>query len=421
MRALDLAIKDLRQLARDRQTAIFLVVMPVVFTLMFGFAFGGMGSGEEDPRLPVGWMDLDKGAPLSAGLRQLLETSGVVRLVPLEPSETTPDDASLSDAARQVQEGELAAALIVPAGYSRSYLAGQEPRLEMIVDQAESAGLAAWNEIQLAAARLAGAVQAARLSAKAFQAQAESRGAVALDGETERAAFLEETIQRALLAWQDPPLTVDVRQGAALGGEEVDVMQSGFSHMSPSMMVQFAIAGLIGAASILVIERKSGALRRLLTTAISRTEIILGHYLAMVLMILGQLAILIAFGQLALGVDYMREPVATILVAVATALWSAALGLLIGVLAQSDDHVVIYSLVAMFLLAGLGGAWVPLEFTAKTFQAIGRLLPSAWAMNGFENIVIRGLSLESVLLGVAIMLGYAVGILALAVWRFRFE
>ncbi len=417
MRALDLALKDLMQLVRDRQTAMFLLGMPIVFTLMFGVAFGGMGGSQDDPRLPVGWLDLDGGAPLSAGLQQLLESSGVVRLVLLEAGEAAVDEAE-----QQVQEADLAAAGPAAAGSRRSSVDGQLPRLESLGTGAGAAGLAAQNEIQRMAARLAGAVQAARLSAEALDARAESSGTAPLGGGAARTQFLEEAIDRALVVWQDPPLTVDVRQGVASNDEgEVDVMQSGFSHTSPSMMVQFAIAGLIGAASVLVMERKSGALRRLLTTAISRTEIILGHYLAMVLMILGQLAILIAFGQLALGVDYMREPVATVLLAVATALWCAALGLLIGVLAKSDDHVVVYSLVAMFLLAGLGGAWVPLEFTGEAFQAIGRLLPTAWAMTGFENIVIRGMGLESVLLGVAIMLAYAVGILALAAWRFRFE
>ena len=44
IRILDIALKDLLQLARDVKTFIFLVFMPVVFTLLFGFAFGGFSS-----------------------------------------------------------------------------------------------------------------------------------------------------------------------------------------------------------------------------------------------------------------------------------------------------------------------------------------------------------------------------------------
>jgi ABC-2 type transport system permease protein len=193
------------------------------------------------------------------------------------------------------------------------------------------------------------------------------------------------------------------------------------THISPAIMVQFAMAGLIGSAEIVVLERRSRALRRMLTTAISRAEIILGHCLAMFVTILLQFVILIAFGQLVLGVDYLRAPLATLLMMATTALWAASLGMLIGALAKTDEQVVIFSLIPMFVLSGMGGAWVPLEVTGKTFQTIGHLLPTAWAIDGFENIVIRGLGLGSVLLPAGILLAYAALFFALAVWRFRFE
>jgi ABC-2 type transport system permease protein len=411
MRAIDLAIKDLMQLVRNRMTAMFLVAMPVIFTLLFGFAFGGFGGGTEDPRLPVGFIDGD-GSQLSASLRSMLETSSVIRPTVLEGA-----DAEMAQVEKQVRQEDLAAALVVPAGYGEQMLAGELVPLQVIVDQGSTAGTTAQNEIQAVTARLAGSVEAARLSTQAYADQ------VGFADEAARRKFLQDTLDQAITAWADPPLTVDVRQsGAIASGEQgSQTTSTGFAHASPSMMVQFAIAGLIGAATILVMERKTGALRRLLTTAVSRVEIIFGHYLAMVIMILAQLVILVAFGQIALKVPYLRAPLATALVMVATALWTASLGLLIGTLAKSDDQATIFSLVAMFVLAGIGGAWVPLEFTGKTFQAIGHVLPTAWAMDGFENIVVRGMGLGSVWLPVGIMLAYAVVLFGLAAWRFKFE
>jgi ABC-2 type transport system permease protein len=122
-----------------------------------------------------------------------------------------------------------------------------------------------------------------------------------------------------------------------------------------------------------------------------------------------------------LGVDYLREPVAILMVMVPLALWTASLGLLIGVLAKNEDQVAMYALVPMLVLAALGGAMMPLEFTPPAFQAIGRLTPTAWAIDGFENIIVRGLGLESVLLSAVILLGYTIVFFALAVWRFKFE
>jgi ABC-2 type transport system permease protein len=102
-----------------------------------------------------------------------------------------------------------------------------------------------------------------------------------------------------------------------------------------------------------------------------------------------------------------------------TAIWIAALGLLIGVMAKSEEQAVVFSLIPMFILSGLGGAWVPLEFTGATFQAIGHFSPVAWSMDGFKNIIARGLGFDSVLLPSAALLGYALLFFGLALWRFR--
>jgi len=75
----------------------------------------------------------------------------------------------------------------------------------------------------------------------------------------------------------------------------------------------------------------------------------------------------------------------------------------------------------MFVFAGLGGAWVPLEITGAAFQTIGHASPIAWAMDGFKNIIVRGFGFESVLLPAGALLGYAVLLFALAVWRANAE
>jgi ABC-2 type transport system permease protein len=145
----------------------------------------------------------------------------------------------------------------------------------------------------------------------------------------------------------------------------------------------------------------------------------LGHYLAIFTMIFGQFILLIVFGQLALKVDYFRLPLATLLMAIIAAACIAALGLMIGVFARSEEQAIIFSLFPMFILSGLGGAWVPLEFTGPIFQAIGHVSPVAWAMDGFKNVVARGLGFNSVLLPAAALFGYGLLFFILAAWRFR--
>jgi ABC-2 type transport system permease protein len=52
---------------------------------------------------------------------------------------------------------------------------------------------------------------------------------------------------------------------------------------------------------------------------------------------------------------------------------------------------------------------------------VGHLSPLAWAMDGFKNITIRGLGIESVLIPCAALLGYGALFFGLAIWRFRRE
>ncbi len=389
-RIFDISAKDLRQIVRNRMTFLFLLIMPVAFTLLFGLAFGGSGK-TADARLPVGFLDLDGGS-LSSDLKSLLTGSSVIRL------DETPGR-SEAELAMLVGTDKLAAAIVVPAGYSQSLRNGTPLKLGFHADPAQPSTTTVESEVLVASQRLASAVRTANITANM----------------TNDPADFDPALAAALEAWQNPPIQVSVTSGGSTTPKSQNIMSMAGS--SPSMMLQFAIAGLLTAATVIVNERKTRSLQRLLTTATSRFQILCGHYLAILAMIFSEFLILILFGQL-LQVDYLRLPLATLLVAATSAVCIAALGLLIGVLAKSEEQAVMFSLIPMFVLSGLGGAWVPLEVTGATFQAVGHFSPIAWALDGFKNIVVRGLGFNSVLLPAAALLGYAVLFFGLALWRF---
>ena len=390
-RILDITIKDLLQLTRDFKTFMFLIIMPIMFTFMFGFAFGGFSNNESDSRLPVGYLDQDN-SWVSETLHDQLADSDVIRLDE-NPKRTYPDLEKL------VADGDLAAVIIVPYRYGTTFSKGKNARLIVIADTSTTAWTTIESDILATLSRLDSALRTATIMEEI---------------DAERMPF-NYSFEQSLAAWDEPPIAVKETTSSAVA-DTSDSAES-LAHTSPGMMLQFAIAGLLTAAQVIVTERKSRTLQRILTTATRRVHILLGHYLAIFTLIFTQFTLLIAFGQFILHVNYMRDPGATLLVAFSAALCIAALGLLIGVLARSEEQAVTFSLIPMFVLSGLGGAWVPLEVTGETFAAIGHLSPVAWAMDGFKNISIRGLSFDSVLLPVAALVGYAVVFFVLAVWR----
>jgi ABC-2 type transport system permease protein len=393
IRIFDIAAKDLVQLLRDRKTFLFFLIMPVAFTFLFGYAFGGFGNNNGDPRLPVGFVDQDNSS-LSQELRGQLKKSKIIRLV-----ET--GDPEYSDLQARVAYGNLAAAMIVPARYGHEILHGKPSRLILIGDSNTAVGTSIESEVLTAIIHLDSAVQSALILEDALG---------------DKAPY-DHTLKTALTAWEDPPIRVVENVTTAL--EKENDTNAALAHTAPGMMLQFAIAGLLVSAQVIVSERKTRSLQRLLTTATRRVHILLGHYLAIFVLIFSQFLILIAFGQLILKLNYMAQPLAILVVTVSAAMCIAALGLLIGILAKSEEQAIVFSLIPMFVLAGLGGAWVPLEVTGATFQAIGHLSPIAWAMDGFKNISARGLGFESVLPPAAALIGYATLFFSLGVWRFR--
>ena len=399
MRILDLAYKDLSQILRDWKSGLFLLVMPLLFTLFFGFVFGA-GSDpkpEVDPRLPVGVIDQDQGS-LAASLEKLLENSEVIRPVILNVGEA-------QQASQMVEAGELAAAVTIPSGYTTQLLADQPSTLEVIADTHQPAGQTASRGLETVTGRLLGALEAAHISKNASQQ-----------------SKVEDNLAQAISAWDEPALTVTIERATGeVAKDEPATSSGGFAQASSGMMVQFSIFGLITSAMVLVLERKSGTLQRLLSTPILRTEVIAGHVLAMFCIVFLQQLILVLVGQFIFGVAYMRQPLAILLMISVLSLWAASLGLLISAISRKEDQVITLSLIAMFIFAAMGGAWFPLEVAGKAFAAIGHLMPTAWAMDGFQNILMRGLEFPSVLMPAGILLVYAAAFFGLAIWRFRFE
>ena len=308
-------------------------------------------SQPEDPRLAVGWINLDKDGVLSTSLRADLERSEVLRL-----EETTPEQAG-----RLVQSGKLAAVLTIPAGFSQKTLGGEVVYLNLLADQATANGAAAEQAVRSAVVRALSAAETARLATNLLH---DSWAAV-------DATFTERAAKAASRAWQTPVLGFTLEKALGENQASSPTNDNPFNQTSPGMIVQFAIFGLINSAMLLVLERQTGCLPRLLTTSMRRAEIIAGHLLAMFVVSFLQEMILVLVGQFAFGADYLRQPLATLIVMVALALWAASLGMLIGALARGEDQVILYAMAGMFLFSALGGAWFPLEGVGRTFAAIG--------------------------------------------------
>jgi ABC-2 type transport system permease protein len=397
MRIFDLALKDLSQIFRDKKSLLFLVAMPVIFTIFMGFAYRNGSSQENgDNRILLGVVNPEPELPLNRELFARLENSTSMRVVEMKETE----------ALTALREGKIAGVLLIPIGFNTRSYAGEVAQLILVSDPVSADGQSLFQLLRTPITQLMSAVEISRESMEIVAAQ---------DASAEQSAAFE----LAWGKWNAASQLSLVRIEQAIAAPASDWTGGNpYNQSSPGILVMFAIFGLVTSAQILVQERKSRTLQRLVTTAMKPWQIVAGHLLAMFTITFMQTAMLVVFGQLVLNVDYLREPLGILLLGVSLGLWIASLGLLIGVIAKEEQQVVLYSMVAMFLFSALGGAWFPLESSGGAFAAVGRLTPSAWAMSGFQNILIRGLGLGSVWTAVAVMSVYALFFFVLAVWRF---
>ncbi|MCB2213984.1 ABC transporter permease [bacterium] len=395
MKFIDIAIKDLYQLFNDWKPALFLLILPILFTLMFGFMFGGFGgpNAETDSRLPV-QIVLGEKTSITDSIVGYLEESSAIKLTLAEPN------TDLASVKQAVSEGEIAGALVIPAGFSENVTAGNSVTLEVILDENTTAGVTVQQAVESAAIRVQSAADTAATAAALY---ADREG---FADDAARNAFYNDAFDTALAAWESPSVRAEETQTAPQGSQSTSE-ENAFAQSLPGMMAQFAIAGLMGAAELIIQERKSGALDRILSTAVPKFSVLIGHWLAMFVMIFLQFIVLVIFGQVFLRLDFFAAPGATLVLSVASCAFVASLGLLIGILAKMPEQSAVYALIPMFVFSGLGGAWVPLDILGEQVQKVSRFTPVYWIMTGFRDVLLRGARLGDVGWPTAALFGFA--------------
>ncbi|MFN2266377.1 MAG: ABC transporter permease [Anaerolineales bacterium] len=406
MKIIDLVFKDLTQIFRDKRSILFLAAMPIVFTLFMGFVYGLSGdNGAQDTHLLLAWVENGSAADFSRMLFTSIEESDSVKILHMGQEQ----------ALASLDNREVDGVLVIPLEFNEQAInlfADSQPagtlqsQLRLIADPESIEGRSLYQLLCIRVFQLMSTVKIGQMSAGSM-------------GDPGR---LIPARQLAWEMWGQDPSREAVHLEKAMTQEHGNWFgDNPFNQASPGILVQFAIMGLVTSAQILVQERKSRTLLRQKTTALKPWEILVGHWLAMFVVVFLQTALLIVFGQLVLNVSYLSDLPSVLMVAISLGLWVSSMGLLIGLLARGDDQVILYSMIAMFVFSALGGAWFPLESAGSIAITLGKILPSAWAMRGFQNILIHGLGISSAWQPSAILIVYTLGFFLLAVWRFSCE
>lgn len=382
MRALAIAGVNLRRLFRDRTGLFFIFVLPVILIVVLGTVFGGRTA----PRLGV--VVLDSG-PFATELVDAIR-DGDVRLEVRAPA----DEARLR---AQVEDGSLELGLIVPAGYDTALREGGQA--EVTVIGLPTTVLSALREaVDTAVAEQAARVRAARL----VQAEA----GIPFDD----ALRIATAVQAGT-----PGIEVSVeRIGEGIFPEGT----AAFAPGAQSQLVLFMFLTSMTAATQVILSRQLGVSRRMLAAPIGITTIVIGEILGRFGVAMVQGLFIVFLSALAFGVPW-GDPLAAGMVVVVFALVGTGAAMVVGVFANDVDQAGALGVMAGMLLGALGGAMVPLEIFPEPMRSIAYLTPQAWAIQALRTVGLRQGGVADIVTELAVLLVFAMGLVALGTWRFR--
>jgi len=388
--------------------------------LLLGSIFGGINyqlskEGEEPNILfAVHLVNLDKGI-FGEQLAAALKETEILKILPTEPG---------MDVEQEVAEGKVAAAIIIPANFSEDINIYTPVQVEVIVDPAvpESTEIITgilnqatneitiWGEIQYGVRSIldeSGALEGAAQEVKQ-----------AVAGQTLGVIMTQLNEMR-----RDPAIVVDNK---TLEGVKVEGgIELFFAVLFPGFAVMFIFFILSFASSSLLMERESGALRRILAAPIPRGAVLAGKMIAYMLLACLQVVLLFTLGSLVFKMPLGNSPISLVLLTLVTAFVATSMGVFVAAISKSSNQAGNLGLILAFILAAIGGALplsnIPLSRTEGFISIISKFTPHAYAVEGYYRVMTEKAGLEQIWLQLVVLLGMGIVFFLIATWRFKFE
>ena len=199
------------------------------------------------------------------------------------------------------------------------------------------------------------------------------------------------------------------------------VKANGAEQAVPGLSVLFALFLVTFVAFGFFREHGWGTWQRLLASAASPGEIMLGKIMPPALLAVVQQVVLFASSVLLLDLHISGSLVALFALVVALTICLVAFGLLCAAFVRDAEQLNTIGNLGAILIGGLGGGLAPVAVLPGWAQAVAPGTPSYWAIRGYRDVVLRHGGFDDVVLPVAVLLAFAVVLVPLALRRFRFD
>jgi ABC-2 type transport system permease protein len=386
--------KDLLEFGRSKLRLVMLVLMPLLMMGMVGFIFPS-GSSIEDQPVALSNQDvgldvavppanstvhMDMGATFVSQLEMVNNQTGMMELSTAQ---------SFDDIKTRIQDGELSGGIIIPANFTADLMAGRQGVIEIVTDQSNPQ-ISSMMQAILTKTIEAMGIQMARMSLNQTYHMPMNR--------TE--AFIE-------------PYTVEVR-GIVPGGSNY------FQFVAPGIIAMTVMMSLMtGLPHAISYEKDMGTLDGMLVAPINRLSIILGKVMAQTIRGIVQAAIILLLAVLLFGVVIYGSILLVIALILLAVFSFVGLGILITSFTDKEETATMVMMTLMFPMMFMSGVFFPIQQMPWFMQDIAHLLPLTYAATALRKVMVLGAGLSAVWVEVAVLLGFGVVLLAVAVPMFK--
>jgi ABC-2 type transport system permease protein len=430
---LSLAIKALKQTIRDRRSLFFLLLFPVVFMIIFAFAFGSpssLGTGTAPHEIAV--INLDGGATVSinnttqhvndgANFTQLLEN---ITYAQTDTHMFTLNNVSADQAQTMLKSRGLDAVITIPENFSQAVvaLANASARAETTSD----IGLRVING------------STAQLPVNTtLPKQSNVTAQVIVEGDTGSAAFgaAQGLVFNVLQQYQGQIQATAIRQvdatlaqNQSLSNASIDYISAAvqpltgtrsltlFDYQAPGLIVFALLMQVSSVAQDLTRESDRGTLGRLKLSNMRSFDLLFGTLLTWIIIAVAQILLLLGVA-VALGFSWAGGANSiglAVLVGIIGGIASISLGLLLAAFTTNERQAAQLGVLIAVPVSFLTGAFFPLPNEilgtafGTTFQVYD-LLPWTQVADALRQVLIYGSDLGAV----AVYVGFAIVLTAI--------
>ena len=194
-----------------------------------------------------------------------------------------------------------------------------------------------------------------------------------------------------------------------------------YAHAFGGMSLQFVFMAAIEWGVAILLDRQRGLWRRLRAAPLSRGTLLAGRAASSTIIAVATLGICWGFSMVVFHVQVSGSWLGFIALNFALALFAACFGLLIAALGKTPEATRSIAIFFVLILVMLGGAWVPSFVFPGWVQKTTLIIPTRWAMDGFDAMTWRGLGWHAALAPVTMLLGCALACALLTRCFFKWE